>query len=133
MDPVLKAVQRIEKRDTEPVDHVAIPWPVTPPSPTQAIWLTLPRDYNRESLQNQGFLLQLGLHFITLSPAPSDREKVSALITCLCGNQEDMIWRGETTCWITTRSSSVSSRRSNAFLSVAMDEECPEEFALKFR
>lgn len=58
----------------------------TPPSPgPSGIRLTLPMEYDGTAAGCQGFLLQLELYLATVHPAPSGRESVSALITCLSG------------------------------------------------
>ena len=45
----------------------------------------MPQGYVRNAANCQGFLLQLNLYLATVHPAPSDREKVSALVSCLTG------------------------------------------------
>jgi hypothetical protein len=58
----------------------------TPPScGSSGIRLALPRVYNGMAAGCQGFLLQLGLYLATVHPAPSGRESVNALISCLTG------------------------------------------------
>jgi hypothetical protein len=47
--------------------------------------LSLHREYDGTAAQCQGFLLQLDLYLGSVHPAPSGRERVSTLISCLSG------------------------------------------------
>ncbi|XP_035637734.2 uncharacterized protein LOC118390961 [Oncorhynchus keta] len=49
------------------------------------IRLSMPQEYDGSAANCQGFLLQLNLYLATVHPAPSDCERVSALLTCLTG------------------------------------------------
>jgi hypothetical protein len=59
--------------------------PVPSRSSSSGIRVSLPREYDGTAAQCQGFLLQLDLYLATVHPAPSGREKVSALVSCLSG------------------------------------------------
>jgi hypothetical protein len=45
----------------------------------------MPQGYGRDAAGCQGFLLKLCLYLATVYPAPSDREKSYALVSCLTG------------------------------------------------
>jgi hypothetical protein len=86
MDRILQTMDRWQRNGGPPV-----PPPAQPRSPLLAplstgpsgIHLVLPREYDGTAAQCQGFLLQLELYLATVHPAPSDRERVSALVLSL--------------------------------------------------
>lgn len=88
MDRVGQTMDRWERQEVSPV-----PRPVQPGSPLpvpsgaspSGMRLSLPREYDGTAAQCQGFLLQLDHYLATVHPAPSGRERVSALISCLLG------------------------------------------------
>ncbi|KAJ7998109.1 hypothetical protein DPEC_G00219160 [Dallia pectoralis] len=75
-------------------EEVALP---SSPPGTRGMNFLRPAAYDGAAERCQGFLLQLELYFEDLSPAPSDRQKVAALITCLSGKAlfwANAIWSG---------------------------------------
>ena len=59
---------------------------LVPPVPDPSgMRLALPGEYDGTAARCQGFLLQLELYLGTVYPAPSGRERVSALVSCLLG------------------------------------------------
>uniref|UniRef100_A0A4W5PHU8 Retrotransposon gag domain-containing protein n=1 Tax=Hucho hucho TaxID=62062 RepID=A0A4W5PHU8_9TELE len=88
MDRVVQMMDRWERQGVPPAPPPAQPGSpllVPPSSGPSGIRLALPREYDGTVARCQGFLLQLELYLATVHPAPSGREKVSALVSCLSG------------------------------------------------
>uniref|UniRef100_A0A4W5KT83 Retrotransposon gag domain-containing protein n=1 Tax=Hucho hucho TaxID=62062 RepID=A0A4W5KT83_9TELE len=88
MDRVLQMMDHWEREGVPPAPPPAPPQAplLNPPSPgPSGIRLALPREYDGTVAGCQGFLLQLELYLATVHPAPSGRESVSALVSCLSG------------------------------------------------
>ena len=86
MDLVVQAMDRWERRRVPSAPPPAEQGPplLAPPAPgSSVIRLALPGEYNGTAARCQGFLLQLELYLTTVHPAPSGREKVSILVSCL--------------------------------------------------
>uniref|UniRef100_A0AAZ3QBZ8 DUF4939 domain-containing protein n=1 Tax=Oncorhynchus tshawytscha TaxID=74940 RepID=A0AAZ3QBZ8_ONCTS len=84
----LQTMERWERRGVTPASPPAQPVSpsFTPPSPgPSGIRLALPREFDGTEAGCQGFLLQLELYLATVYPAPSGRESVAALVSCLSG------------------------------------------------
>jgi hypothetical protein len=88
MDRVLQTMDRWERGGlpAPPPDPLQQAPLSTPPSPgPSGIQLVLPREYDGTAAGYQGFLLQLELYLETVQRAPSGRESVSTLVSCLPG------------------------------------------------
>ena len=86
MDCVVQTMDRWERQEVSPVPRPAqpgLPLPVLSGTSPSGMRLSLPREYDGTAAQCQGFLLQLDLYLATVHPAPSERERVSALVSCL--------------------------------------------------
>uniref|UniRef100_A0A4W5PKP0 Retrotransposon gag domain-containing protein n=1 Tax=Hucho hucho TaxID=62062 RepID=A0A4W5PKP0_9TELE len=87
MDRVLQNLDHWE-RGVPPAPRPAQPRSpllTSPSSGSSGIRLALPREYDGTAAGCQGFILQLELYLATVHPAPSGRERVSALVSCLSG------------------------------------------------
>uniref|UniRef100_A0AAY5JWB1 Ty3 transposon capsid-like protein domain-containing protein n=1 Tax=Esox lucius TaxID=8010 RepID=A0AAY5JWB1_ESOLU len=94
MTEMVQAMRRLEARlppEQQPpiLNPAEVPLPSSPPSQRRTIQLSLPQGFSGDAAQCSGFLLQLELYFTSLSPHPGDREKVSALVSCLRGKALD--------------------------------------------
>lgn len=112
MDRVIQTMDRWERQGVLPVPPPAQPGsPLSAPFPPEpsGIRLSMPQEYDGSAANCQGFLLQLNLYLATVHPAPSDRERVSALVSCLtrmpwsgptpCGEREMRCWTILMRCW----------------------------------
>ena len=95
--PMARVVQTMDRWERQRV--LPAPPPAQPGSPLRGpsgIRLSLPQEYNGTAANCQGFLLQLDLYLATVHPAPSGRERVSALVSCLTGKAlewANAVWR----------------------------------------
>ena len=99
MDHVVQTMDRWERQGVLPTPSPAQPGSLLsapfPPEPC-GICLSLPQEYDGRSANCQGFLLKLDLYLATVHPAPSGRERVSALVSCLTGKAlewANAMWR----------------------------------------
>ena len=85
MDRVLQTMDRLEREAGFPASPPAPLQQVPLSTPPSGIRLVLPRVFDGTASGCQGFLLQLELCLVTVHPAPSGHESVSALVSCLSG------------------------------------------------
>ena len=88
MDRVVQTMDSWETQGVPPVPPPAqqgVPLLDSPALGPSGIRLALPREFDGTAARYQGFLLQLDLYLGTVNPAPSERERVSALVSCLSG------------------------------------------------
>ncbi|KAK6314010.1 hypothetical protein J4Q44_G00154690 [Coregonus suidteri] len=94
MDRVLQVV--LERRGTDLSRPAGQPDPATYITAPGGIQISRPRAFDGTPALCQGFLLQLELYCSSVRPAPSDREHVSVLISCLSGKAlewANAVWR----------------------------------------
>ena len=99
MDCVVQTMDPWERQGVFPAPPPAqLGFPLSAPFPPEpsGIRLSLPQEYDGRAANCQGFLLQLDLYLATVQPVPSDRERVSALVSCLTGRAlewANAVWR----------------------------------------